>query len=561
MRLRALLAALFLASCLPAAATAATAHTGRVGGFVVADGTPQLGAAVIVTPQGRPGPAVRLLTDQGGEFASEALLPGTYSVRVVLAGFLPAFQSRIVVNAGQITLLRVELGSLFSSVERLRQGPPDSRDPGEWKWVLRSATLKRPVLRFSHGQITVGADSEQDFHASHGRAELTAGSLSSWSPSDPQPVASTSFLYDHDFGLTSQLLVAGRVGYERTAASAVSATWNRLTNAQGEATDSTTVIFTESAFGSEGPSFHGLEIDTFHRMDLGRRAEFDYGGQFAVAAMAGSSSVTRPEAQLRVTIDPAWTASLLLGSVPPSRVTPEASDRAEALDDFPTPVLNQGRLRLDRPWHEELSIGRHMKHGGVVSAAFFHDSDADAALFGRGSLLDANTIADPYSKALVYDGGALRQWGARLGYTEKFSRHWQAALVYSWSRALVPGNDDPAAASLRDIIDAQRRNSLGGRISGRLQRTGTELSASYQWMNGTILTRPDPFGAALYGVEPYLNVSVRQPLPNFLCCRIVAIVDLRNVLDQGNVNLETANGRATLTPAARAIRGGFAVQF
>jgi Carboxypeptidase regulatory-like domain len=558
MRLRALLPALLLGICLPSAALAAPAHTGRVGGLVVAEGTPQLGASVIVTPQGRPGTAVRLLTNQRGEFASTALQPGAYSVRVLLAGFWPAFRSRILVSAGQITLLHIEMGSLFSSVERLRQGPADSRVPGEWKWVLRSASIQRPVLRFSHGRVMIAGDAGRDAHASHGRAVLTAGSLTAWSPSDPQPLASTAFLYDHAFSPVSQLLIAGRVGYQHAAASAVAVTWNRSADAQGDTTDSTTVIFRESEFDPEGPSFRGFAIHSVHKMKLSSRAELDYGGEFVTASMAGSASSVQPEAMLKLTIDPAWTATFVLGSSP---VSADSSDQGDAMDAFPTPVENQGRLALDRPWHEEMEIGRRMKDRGALSAAIFHDSDVNTAIFGRGSLLDANTIADPYSDALVYDGGALREWGARLGYEENLSSRWQAALVYSWSRALAPGKADPAAASLRDMIGAKRRDSLAARISGRLERTNTELSVSYQWIDGSVLTRPDPFGEALFGVDPYWDVSVRQPLPNFLCCRIVAIVDVRNLLAQGNVGMQTADGRAVLSPAARTIRGGFAVQF
>ncbi|HVB34487.1 MAG TPA: carboxypeptidase-like regulatory domain-containing protein [Patescibacteria group bacterium] len=559
MRLRALLPALLLTMCFStAAAAAATARGGRVGGIVLAQGTPQLGANVIVTPEGRPGQPMRLETNRRGVFTSMPLLPGAYSVRVRLAGFLPAFESRILVAAGQITLLRIELGSLFSSVDRLSRDPIGSRRPAEWNWVLRSATIRRPVLRFSHGRVTIGADPGRNSHLSHGRAELIAGSLSSWSPADPQPLGSTAFLYDHSFSPTSRLLIAGSVGYQHATASAVSATWVRSADAEGNTTNSTTVIFRESQLGPGGPSFRGVEIDSRRKMRLGDRVEIDYGGQFVFAALGDTASAARPEARLRVKIDPAWTASLRVSSSPASRGTPDPS---QALNIFPTPVESAGRLVFDRPWHEEIALDHPMKGRGALSAAIFHDSNAHTAIFGRGSLAGPNTIADPYSDAFVYDGGSLGQWGARVGYTENLSSHWHASLVYAWSKTLAPGTGDLTTASLRDMIEGQHRVSVGGRVSGRVERTGTELAAAYQWIDGPILSRPDPFGAALYGIDPYLNISVRQPLPNFFCCRIVAIVDVRNLFAQGYVSLETGEGSAVIIPAARAIRGGFAVQF
>ena len=557
MRLRALLPALLLATCLPLGAAAAPG-TGQVAGIVSAQGSPQLGASVIVTPVGRPGQALRLLTDEHGGFDSHALLPGDYSVRVHLAGFLPAFESRVLVSAGQITLLRIELGSLFSSVERLRQGPVDSHKPGEWKWVLRSATLERPVLRFSHGRVVISEKTPRPSHASHGRAEVTAGSLAAWSPSNPQALGSTSFFYDQGLGATGHLQIRGRVGYDHAAASAIAATWLHSTDAQGRTTDSTTIVFDQSQFGPDGPSFHGIEINSLRQMHLGNRIAIDYGGQFLLASIDRSTSSARPVARLRFMIDPAWTASFLLGSSPLSQGTGSISG---ILNDFATPVENNGRLSLDRPWHEEIAIDHHTAGRGSLSAAIFRDSDANTALFGRGSLVGANIISDPYSKAFVYDAGRLNQWGARLGYKKNLSGNWQAAILYSWSRTLAPNRGDLSSAAIRDMIQGQRRDSFGGRISGRLNRTGTELSAGYQWVNGPILTQPDPLGAALFGIDPYLNLSVRQPLPNFLCCRIVAIVDVRNVLAQGYVSLDTPDGHALVIPAPRAIRGGFAVQF
>ena len=140
------------------------------------------------------------------------------------------------------------------------------------------------------------------------------------------------------------------------------------------------------------------------------------------------------------------------------------------------------------------------------------------------------------------------------------------SLLLTGGRGVDPANQFDALADRLAIIAhgkivAERRDLVGGQIRGSIERTGTEVSAGYEWVDGAILTRPDPYGASLYGIDPYLNVSVRQPLPNFLCCRIVALIDVRNLLAQGYVSLNTSDGRAILIPAARTIRGGFAVQF
>jgi hypothetical protein len=556
MRFRTLLLTLLFAVAFAPATYAAQAG-GRMEGVVVAERTPQLGAIVIVTPVERPGSPLRLVTDARGLFTSATLLPGLYSVRVRAAGFLPAFE-RVRVSANHLTLLRVELGSLFSSIEQLRHDPRPGQDPYEWAWVLRSATATRPVLRYAGGKVTAGNQAEHDAHAAHGRAELTAGSLSAWSPINTQPLGTSSFLYDQGFGEDNRLLVAGIVGYEHSPSAGIAATWIHSSADGRNATSSTTVIFRQSQLGPDGPSFRGIEIDSIQKMEIGDRAELDYGGRYIVATLGGTASMARPDVRLRVKPAAGWTASLLVGSDPNDGT---ANDPLDSLNNFTTPVEARGQLALDRAWHEEVAVDRALSPDASLSAAVFHDTETHAAIFGRGPLSDYNTIADPYSDSFVYNGGGLANWGARVGYKRKLSTNWQAALIYDWSRALAPGSSDLTAESLQRMIVAERRNLVGGQLRGRIERTGTEISTGYEWVNGAILTRPDPYGASVYGIDPYLNVSVRQPLPNFLCCRIVALIDVRNLLAQGYVSLETGDGRAILIPAARSIRGGFAVQF
>jgi Carboxypeptidase regulatory-like domain len=557
MRFRRLLLTLLITVAFAPAANAALTG-GRVGGVVVAERTPQLGAIVIVTPVERPGGPLRLVTDARGLFSSTTLAPGLYSVRVRAAGFLPAFQPRVRVTENHLTLLRIELGSLFSSIEQLRHDPRPGQDPDEWAWVLRSASATRPVLRYSEGKVTSGDQTERDANAPHGRAELTAGSLSAWSPADTQPLGTSSFLYDQGFGEGNRLLLAGVVGYEHSPSAGVAATWVHSSADGTGATSSTTIIFRQSQLGPDGPSFRGIEIDSIQKLQIGDHAELDYGGRYIVATLGGTASMARPDIRLRVKPAAGWTASFLVGSDPNQR---DPNDPLDSLNSFTTPVEAEGRLALDRAWHEEFGVDRALGRDATLSGAVFHDTETHAPIFGRGPFFDYNTIADPYSDAFVYNGGAMANWGARVGYHRKLSTRWQAAVLYDWSRALAPGSNDLTPESLRSMIIAERRDLVGGQLRGNIERTGTEISAGYEWVDGPILTRPDPYGASLYGIDPYLNVSVRQPLPNFLCCRIVALIDVRNLLAQGYVTLDTGDGRAILIPAARAIRGGFAVQF
>ncbi len=144
--------------CLFAATTSIAApppsdSTGALSGVVFdAGGTPQMGATVLLLGESAHSKAPRqLLTDLRGVFSGEGLAPGYYTVRVSLAGFLPTIERHVRVAAHLTTLVKIELDSVFASLDRLRRQPDKQPEPDDWKWVLRTASGMRPVLQWSDG--------------------------------------------------------------------------------------------------------------------------------------------------------------------------------------------------------------------------------------------------------------------------------------------------------------------------------------------------------------------------------------------------------------------------
>ena len=145
-----LTAAVCLFAAKPAAAQAKPV-LGKLAG-VVRDtaGTPQMGASIELVPEfaGTPGPR-SLLTNTQGIFEGSKLLPGLYTLRVTLAGFLPTLDKHVRVSANLTTVVRVELESMYATLEQLRRTPSAAPStPDDWKWVLRSAASVRPVLEW-----------------------------------------------------------------------------------------------------------------------------------------------------------------------------------------------------------------------------------------------------------------------------------------------------------------------------------------------------------------------------------------------------------------------------
>src|ERR1700687_1839676 len=114
-------------AAIPAAAQAKPAP-GKLAGVVRdAAGTPQLGASVDLISEAVGMAASRgLLTNTQGMFRGDKLAPGFYTVRVTLAGFLPTLEKHIRVASSLTTVVRIELESMFASLDQLRRMPSSS---------------------------------------------------------------------------------------------------------------------------------------------------------------------------------------------------------------------------------------------------------------------------------------------------------------------------------------------------------------------------------------------------------------------------------------------------
>ena len=133
-------------------------------------------------------------------------------------------------------------------------------------------------------------------------------------------------------------------------------------------------------------------------------------------------------------------------------------------------------------------------------------------------------------------------WGTRAAYREKLGNDVELTALYAFAGALTPSSaaePDPSAS-----CSAPRgRYSAGAKVSGRVPRFGTRVSAGYQWISGATLTRVDSFGEALFDLEPYLHVGVHQRLPKFGPGRWEANAECDNLLAQGYLTLNTQDGR------------------
>lgn len=564
-----LLCVLFSASIVNAQSKGAS---GKLAGMVHdTAGVPQMGATVEVVPEIAIKTAtLGLITNTQGIFRGDRLAPGLYTVRVTLPGFLPTIQQHVRITAHLTTVVRVELESMFASLDQLRHQPSTTSVAGDdWKWVLRSASITRPVLQWADDGSATASNVSFDAQAVRPRArlEFTDGSRRPGSASNLPAAPATAFAYDQKLGGPARLLLAGQMNYESEISGGGIATVWLPTGSLATGPHSALVV-RESKLGPDGPTFRGVRVEQGGALAIGDHGLLSYGAEYVLVGMLKSASSIRPRLQLETEPVRGWRAAVIFAEEPGAPTPLEAGEREngaelagalDELDSFPTMLLRDGRPVLEGGWHEEISAERKIGSRATVHAAAFHDDNRHVAVFGRGNdLPPEDYIQDYFSNGFAYDGGSSGSWGMRLAVRERLSEETELAAVYAYAGALSPSE---LADSTRGALRKGMYHSLAANVSTKLPRLGTKVNAGYKWVGGDVVSRLDSYGESLFQTEPFLHVGVRQTLPKFAPGHWEAVANCDNLFAQGYVTVNTQDGRAVLVPAFRSFRGGVSVQF
>ncbi len=553
---------------------------GTISGLVHdAAGVPQLGASVELISEA-PGSLLthQLLTNTQGAFRAENIPPGFYTVRVTLAGFLPTFEKHIHISSNLTTVVRIELESLYASIEQLRRAPASgASEPDDWKWVLRSASGLRPVLQWHEEETgdTSAVVAETGAGPRHGgRVELTGGARRPGSVSNITGAPGTEFAYDQRIDQSNHVVFAGQVTYdEDSPAGGLAGMW--LPTGSTQFGPRSTVVFREAKIGPDGPVFRGMRIDQSGSLTFGDRFLLRVGGEYVLVGAGSSAGSIRPRVKWETKLSPNWYLDAIYASLPTNGSTGDASisDLTEnqppsilasalsQLDSFPALLVRSGKPVLESGRHEELAVERKLGSHSLVQIAAFHDDNSHVAMFGRGSDLSSDEFfQDFYSKGFAYDGGSSVSWGTRAALRQRISDDLELTAIYAFSGALVPTGEWTDGA-LRDAFRTAPLHSAAVKITGSVWLTKSKLTAGYKWVSGPALSRVDPYSEAVYDVSPFLHVGIRQPLPWGALGHWEANADCDNLLAQGYVPITSREGQMLLVPAFRTFRGGLSLQF
>jgi hypothetical protein len=581
-----------IALCLAAATTQAAEPVKLAGGIVgtVRDnhGVPQMGASIwLYNRQDRQ--VGKVLTDQHGQFQITELLPALYSVRVNLASFIPALRKDIQVQPGMRSVLNVSLSTLFSSIQ-LDYPVLDNGGimTDEWKWVLRSASDTRPVMRFGPDAIAVPADRAADhatvFSGTNGILKLSAGQ---------GPVAGvasqadlgTAFAVATSLYGKSLLQVSGNLAYGAQTGSPAAA----FRTSYCQEIDGNRPVFSvtmrqlyipgraaEGMGGSDAfPVLRSVSLGADNRSQVGDNITVQYGFTMDNVAFLDHLTYANPYARLTWAVNDATDLEFAYtsGNARPDLAESGAEQAAlqQSLDTlglFPRISMRDGHAKLQRADDYEMAVTRHAGSRSLRLSAYRERlNNAALTLVGPAGMFSGSTdvLPDLFSDSSVVNGGSFDNAGYTAALTQNAGDHFSATLMYGNEGALTARNQELVSDTpddLRAMIRMSRRHSATFRINATVPRTGTRLITGYQWTS-------DPrslMGGNLYSAQglaamPGLNIYIRQPIPGF-AGRLEATADLRNMLAQGYIPIAAADGtHLLLVDNPRSFRGGLAFTF
>jgi len=573
---------------LPSFAASPVKLAGTLTGLVHdAAGIPQMGASVLLFNH-EDHLFARALTDDKGSFSFPSLIPDVYSIRVSLRSFIPVFRDNIVVQPGVRSVLNVSLSTLFSTIQLIT--PP----PGEgvvmtddWKWVLRTASSTRPVLRLlpnydpNSAQQPAHSDTTA-FSETRGLVQLSGGDAAQVSGFGDEADLGTAFAVATSLYGRNQLAFSGNLGYGMQSGMASAGFRTSYTRDLGSTSPVISVTMRqmvmprigESLMGGAGdlPPLRTMSVSMGDETRLSDALRVQYGFSLDMVSFLDRLHYLSPylHADYALSDSSKLDFSYTSGDARPDLGSGPATADSELQRDINALSLVP-RLSL-RDDHAQVQRGQDIEAGYSHTAgsrtyrvSAYDERVSNAALnivAPGGFYTSGDILPDPFSNSATFNAGNYQTLGYTAGATQHLGDKFDVSVMYGSAGVLAPATGQLATNNLdelRSAIRAERRNAVTTRAHGTLRTSGTYFIASYQWMNDRAATPAHIYSTDSMRPEPGLNVYVRQPIPSFssLPWRIEATADLRNLLAQGYLPLSTATGQQILlVQNPRSFRGG-----
>jgi hypothetical protein len=577
----------FLLPCLQPSESVAAGY-GSLAGLVSDDkGVPLMGATVMVigpmafATEATNQTVERMITDAHGRFTIAHLIPGCYSLKVSSPTRFPEMRNGVRVQAGETVVATFVLTDTFAPIRFQMPSNSVSSWGDDWKWVLRTSSNTRPILRFRE-QPQAKQVAAQDQKSTIPPSERFFGFLPGSTPHDPLAEdfgMASVFAYLHPLSVDSDVLVAGSLAPFGADATSIGTVLLR-NQLKGEPQQiglflhQISLVAGTSVSPGAGPNTFGLAkgmVATYSETRLlAPKVTITAGMDINYLSAIDSVFTAQPHVKLEYQASPQTMVSAQFGSAR-AEGSNSMMDRLGLLNAFPQITQRDGHLEMEQLNHTEVAVNHRIGKSARVQAAAYHDGLRNAAVWGLGpasggQAFAGNSLPNPAGNGIVINGGNYQSTGFRAVYAQTFGSHLEVLGAFSSGTALsargfVLQGSHPYS---QGVLTPEQTNSLIGKITADLPGTHTRFSASYEWVPNDRITLVDPAGQANFEVQPYLGVQIRQPIPtpSFLPVHIDAVADFQNLLSQGYVPAGQGGQKPmVLTSGYHYIRGGFSVQF
>lgn len=541
---------------------------GRLTGMVTdRDGNPMTEATVVIVGPGITRRVQRVLTDAHGRFMAGDLLPGRYSLRVASTSLQ---RDGIDVHAGQVSELSLILSTLLPQVTRSREGGNRAED--DWKWVLRSASSVRPVLRYRDGS----SGASQPLDPGQKLVAMLPDSAGASALSDQVDLGNV-LAYWRPVTQGTDIMIASALAGQGVSTSSLITSFRRRA-ANGSAQEVSLVAHQLGFVGGApaeslpaAPSLlnaHGMSLAYSDSRQITSALRITSGFEISYVDGFQNAEMVMPRVEVEYMLSPSSSLRLSYGD---GSVAPDGTlaGKVDELNVFPRISMRNDRMRLEAARHAQVGYSRRLTRKTQVQAAVYHDSFSNAVVRGFGpasgwSAWTGNILPNTTDNGLNLDAGGYGSSGARVSVSQSITRNLQASASYSTGDALAALEAARGASSI-PVIRPRASQMVAAKMVAEVPETRTLVVASYGWIQSGQVTAVDPYSLVDLDVAPYAGVQIRQPLPriSFLGgAQIQAVADFRNIGGQGYVRVSGANGQpVTLTPVYRTFRGGFSLQF
>jgi hypothetical protein len=156
--------------------------------------------------------------------------------------------------------------------------------------------------------------------------------------------------------------------------------------------------------------------------------------------------------------------------------------------------------------------------------------------------------------------------GFRFNLTHSWTQAISTSVLYiygSGAELVTPEGGTPSISDLSAQVSNRYFNVLSASVNARIEKSGTDLTAVYRRADGNPLSPIDAYSDYYDVTDNSLSLFIRQSIPIFETSfgKWEAIVDIRNILNQGVQVYETTSGDLILVRVPRTLRGGISFRF